>query len=126
MAITDHEDISYVAKDKEIRIGKSGLYHVYIQVLFAYNPETMPTNERPLAFSYEVCLVKQKNKGRYHQRLLLSMDTPCATDDGLETTTSYLGSVFELDKGDSLYVKVSKIGHVKPVPHMNFFGVYML
>lgn len=125
LAITGHEDISYNEKDKEIRIGKSGLYHVFSQVTFQHDPNITSINGRPLVFSHSVCLVTALNRGGHSQILFRGYDTPCQTETGILSSTSYLGSVFQLQRGDSLYVKVSKKEHVNTVPHMNIFGVYM-
>lgn len=125
LAITAHEDIFYRGEDKEIRIGKSGLYHVYSQILFEHNPNTTNLHGRPLVFSHSVYRVMAKDRGGHSQILYRSYDTPCQTKTDV-LSSSYLGSVFQLQRGDSLYVKVSNKEHVKPIPHMNIFGAYML
>ena len=86
----------------------------------------MKVKDMPIVFSHKIYLVKAGERTEYSELLARGMETPCVSVNNLQSSTSYLGSVFQLQKGDSLYVKVYRKEHIKPVVHMNFFGAHMI
>lgn len=79
----------------------------------------------PDVFAHTIYLVKAGHTG-VPSIVMRTLETPCATESRVETATSYIGSTFQLQRGDALYVTVNYKQYVRPVPHMNFFGVHML
>lgn len=127
MGIHPHSqrDISYNEKDHEIRIHKSGMYHVYSQVTFEHSGNNTESSH-PLIFCHMVFHVKSGTGNEYSDEIMRSMKTTCDSDDVSQDVTSYIGSVFQLEKGDALFVKVYYKEKVKSHPHVNYFGAHML
>ncbi|KAH3809641.1 uncharacterized protein LOC127834107 [Dreissena polymorpha] len=124
MAIKPDETlIKYRPDDGQIEIMKTGLYHVYNQVHFkiargtAYNPAHM---------GHWVYVKRAGTIEQSEDVLMHNMETECEGPGSEIITSSYLGSDFQLQEGDRLYVKVNKKDTVIPEPHLNYFGVHML
>lgn len=101
------------------------MYHVYSQVTFEYS-SNHTGSFFPLIFCHMVFHVKAGAGNKYRDEIMRSMKTTCDTDDVSQDVTSYIGSVFQLEKGDALFVKVYHKEKVKANPYVNFFGANML
>lgn len=124
MAINGQNQIKYDDKDKEIRIQKAGMYYVYSQVTFQVTDKPVGT---PSVLCHSVVRAKPGGlSAKLQDTLLNSMQTACNGNANTQDITSFIGSVFQLERGDALFVKVYNKDIIKPIPEMNFFGAHMI
>ena len=127
LAIVD-KSISHHKQHGFIEIKKSGLYQVYSQIVLDHDNNTRRLNE-PDTYIHRVIQIKAEvshHISPYETTLMKACNTHCSTATNRQTITSYLGGSFVLSEGDKLAVKVSNITEIVAVPHLNYFGAYML
>ncbi|KAM3864426.1 tumor necrosis factor ligand superfamily member 14 [Diretmus argenteus] len=106
-------DMKY--KNGKLAIQKEGYYYVYSKVFFTEDS----------VFHHSVKVATQVFQGKS----ITLLESRKYSQKGSQTvqSNSYLGGVFHLRKGDSLYVEVSDYRQVVQFrPYDNYFGAYMI
>lgn len=108
----------------QIEVQTTGLYYVYSQVLFRHDNE-MDTSGSNHLLPMHMMSVRSEGStnadGRVHMK---RVNTNCVSSQRFTNSTSYLGSMMLLLKGDRVAVQVHNKKELMPIPHMNFFGVH--
>ena len=111
-------------QDSQIIVNKSGLYLVYSQILFSdlyKGQSTLNTSQVLYHYVYRWNVI-YPNGGQ--ELLLKSVRTQCWAENRVYGDyTSYTSGVFQLNSGDQLFVKASKIEKMSKKPHASFFGL---
>ncbi|OWF53600.1 tumor necrosis factor ligand superfamily member 6-like [Mizuhopecten yessoensis] len=112
-----------------LRINTSGLYFIYSQVYFdrMCDQVTQEANKPYPIYHYVYRFnVIYPNGGE--QLLMKSVRTPCWTQQKAlhGDYTSYTAAAIRMAAGDEIYVMVSNISMVSPVPEASFLGVFKI
>ena len=109
-----------------ITVGSTGIYQIYSQLVFQKSqPEGVSAySESPNKY-YLHAIYKYSASG-YDERILGGSYTYFDNQDGDTMTTSYIGSPYQLRKGDKIGVKVHDFSEVVPSNLTNFFGMHLI
>lgn len=109
-----------------ITVGSTGIYQIYSQlVLQKSQPERISSySESPNKY-YMHAIYKYSSSG-HDERILGGSYTYFGNKDGDTMTTSYIGSPYQLRKGDKIGVKVHDVNEVVPSNLTNFFGMHLI
>lgn len=112
--------------DTHITVGSTGIYQIYSQlVLQNTQPEELSSySESPNKY-YMHAIYKQTSSG-HDERILGGSYTYYQNKDGDTMTTSYIGSPYQLRKGDRIGVKVHDVSQVVASNLTNFFGMHLI
>jgi len=116
-------------KNGRLVIPQDGLYFVYSQVQFLAYPRTHPllVGHTHAQLSHSVLKWNQiyPNDGTklIAQRSLSVRWQLGAADSEVDEQASYIGSLFDLQEGDQLFVRLSKFGILNDTT-ATFFGMY--
>lgn len=122
--------ITYLEKDNAVVIHRAGLYFVYSRFVFEHKISSSHNKKTPQHLYYHK--IHHHNPGAKpgstaSTRIILkSKVTPCDSDAEGQDISSYIGGVFELNNGSSLFVQVYYTNKLKAVPHLNYFGVHLM
>lgn len=112
--------ILYKESDNTIWISENGMYQVYSQVTFIHDNKTDKYGKAHTGvYVHEIWNTRTR-------LLFKSIKTACDSYNERQEVSSFISSVLELIKGDTLFVKVNHKDQLEPVPHMNFLGMHML
>ncbi|XP_033760527.1 tumor necrosis factor ligand superfamily member 6-like [Pecten maximus] len=116
-------------QNDRLRINTSGLYFIYSQVYFdrMCNHVMQETNTPYPIYHYVYRFnVIYPNGGE--QLLMKSVRTPCWTQEKSlhGDYTSYTAAAIRMAAGDEIYVMVSNISMVSPVPEASFLGLFKI
>lgn len=112
--------------DTFITVGSTGIYLLYSQLVLRNTPDKYPTPYSTGMNRYYLHAIYRKSGSSHDEILLGGSYTYYTTVDGNSMITSYVGSPYQLRKGDQLGVKVHDISHVVPSNMTNFFGVHLI
>ncbi|XP_052215882.1 tumor necrosis factor ligand superfamily member 10-like isoform X1 [Dreissena polymorpha] len=123
-------NIKLSSDNHSVVIAESGRYFLYSQVSFLiyYNPETPHDPRSPAQSLFHSVFRYNFIYPLGDEELLRSDVTQCweqKKDYG--RYTSYVGATVQLNKGDLIYVKVSKIGFIsREEPGLTYFGLFKI
>ncbi|XP_066571276.1 CD40 ligand [Amia ocellicauda] len=106
-------DVSYDSHSGQISVRHTGLYYIYSQITFSKTQEKAPISQN----------IKTEISGK-ETTLLTAYSTVHSSDPPKYTV--YQGGVFELQKGQKLYVTVTNLSLVSFNENSTAFGLYML
>lgn len=100
--------------DRHLVIQNEGYYYVYSKVSFLDSD----------LFYHFICQETKLYRGK---SITLLMSRKYSKKSSYMRSNSYLGGVFHLNKGDSIYVQVSNTSQImRHKPYENVFGAYMI
>ena len=109
-----------------ITVGSTGIYQIYSQlVLQRSHPERISSYSESPSKYYMHAIYKYSPSG-HDERILGGSYTYYDNKDGDTMTTSYIGSPYQLRKGDKIGVKVHDVNEVVPSNLTNFFGMHLI
>ncbi|KAL0202307.1 hypothetical protein M9458_000325, partial [Cirrhinus mrigala] len=121
-------------KNNSLYIQQDGYYYVFSKITYLdtckyFKHQVMQCTERynfkPLELmqnsrSLQITAVSVKAHECFYSRLI------CASNKSHWRDNSYLGGIFHLLKGDSVFVKVNNCSQVHGETNENFFGAFMV
>ncbi|KAL4220493.1 tumor necrosis factor (ligand) superfamily [Mactra antiquata] len=124
-------DAKYMTHHPEhgfIEIKRTGLFFVYSQLVLEHDgPGNVDEyNNGLISYQHSISLITAGSDQIHARSILLNKDTRCSCTKDKYRFTSQLGSAFQLNKGDKLFVRVSNVTEIVPDPVMNHFGVHRL
>lgn len=109
-----------------ITVDRTGIYQIYSQLVFHNRRVEGPSSYSSGSDRYYVHAIYKTSTSGHDERLLGGSYTYYRNQNGETEVSSYIGSPYQLRKGDRIGVKVHDVSQVVPSNLTNFFGMHLI